>query len=122
MAKKILVIDDDKDVRDTIVYVLENENYEVIASEDAEILKNINTVGPGLVIMDNYLSEWKSDASGQQLTRNLKLNRATKHIPVVLISAASNIDEIAKTGLADAFLKKPFDADSLLKTVKQFVK
>jgi two-component system phosphate regulon response regulator PhoB len=122
MAKKILVIDDDKDVRDTIVYVLENEGYEAIASEDAEILKTINTVDPGLVIMDNYLTEWKSDANGQQLTKNLKLNRATKHIPVVLISAASNIDEIAKTGLADAFLKKPFDADSLVKIVMQFIK
>ena len=122
MSKKILVIDDDKDVRDSIVYVLENEDYEVVASEDSAILKEINIINPGLVIMDNYLSEWKSDANGQQLSRNLKLNRATKHIPVVLISAASNINEIAKTGLADAFLKKPFDADSLLKIVKQFVK
>ena len=122
MTKKILVIDDDKDVRDSIVYVLENEGYEVIASEDSAILKEINTINPGLVIMDNYLSEWKSDANGQQLSRRLKLNRATKHIPVVLISAASNIDEISKTGLANAFLRKPFDAISLLNIVKQFVK
>ena len=39
MAKKILVIEDDKDIRDTIVYVLEEENYEVISSEDAKIPK-----------------------------------------------------------------------------------
>ena len=39
MASKILVIEDDKDVRETIVYVLEEQKYEVISSDDSKILK-----------------------------------------------------------------------------------
>ncbi|HWZ34672.1 MAG TPA: hypothetical protein VNW51_00855, partial [Mucilaginibacter sp.] len=63
MAKKILVIEDDKDIRDSIVYVLEEENYEVISSEDSKILKSINEIMPDVVLLDNWLTEWKSDAN-----------------------------------------------------------
>ena len=122
MAKKILVIDDDKDVRDMVTYVLEEAKYEVAASGEAKILNSINDINPDLVMMDNWLTEWKSDANGQQLSRQLKLNPATSHIPVIIISAMSNIKEIAEAGLADAYLQKPFDVVSLIDMVKKFIK
>lgn len=122
MAQKILIIEDDKDIRDTIVYILEEEKYEVVSSGDSKILKSIHELKPGIILMDNWLTEWKSDANGQQLSKELKSNPATKHIPVIIISAVSNIKEIAEAGLADAYLKKPFDMDDLVKMVKKFIK
>jgi CheY-like chemotaxis protein len=122
MAQKILIIEDDKDIRDTIVYILEEEKYEVVSSGDSKILKSINTLKPDIILMDNWLTEWKSDANGQQLSKELKSNPATKHIPIIIISAVSNIKEIAEAGLADAYLKKPFDMDDLIKMVKRFIK
>src|ERR1700704_2054710 len=120
MAQKILIIEDDKDIRDTIVYILEEEKYEVVSSGDSKILKSINDLKPDIILMDNWLTEWKSDANGQQLSKELKSNPATKHIPIIIISAVSNIKEIAEAGLADAYLKKPFDMDDLVKMVKKF--
>ena len=122
MAKKILVIEDDKDIRDTIAYILEEEKYEVITSGDSKILKHVNEVKPDLILMDNWLTEWKSDANGQQLSKQLKTNPATSHIPVIIISAVSNIKEIAEEGLADSYLKKPFDMQALVTMVKKYVK
>ncbi len=122
MAQKILIIEDDKDIRDTIVYILEEEKYEVVSSGDSKILKSIHELKPGIILMDNWLTEWKSDANGQQLSKELKSNPATKHIPIIIISAVSNIKEIAEAGLADAYLKKPFDMDDLIKMVKKFIK
>jgi CheY-like chemotaxis protein len=122
MAKKILVIEDDKDIRDTIVYILEEENYEVISSGDSKILKNIHNHNPHLILMDNWLTEWKSDATGQQLSKELKTNPQTKHIPIIIISAVSNIKEIAEEGLADSYLKKPFDMNDLTEMVKKLLK
>ncbi|MDB4904190.1 MAG: hypothetical protein JWQ63_3471 [Mucilaginibacter sp.] len=122
MAQKILIIEDDKDIRDTIVYILEEEKYEVVSSGDSKILKSINDLNPDIILMDNWLTEWKSDANGQQLSKELKSNPATKHIPIIIISAVSNIKEIAEAGLADAYLKKPFDMDELVKMVKKFIK
>ena len=122
MAKKILVIEDDKDIRDTIVYILEEEAYEVISSGDSKILKSVTTIAPNLILMDNWLTEWKSDANGQQLSKQLKTTPATSHIPVIIISAVSNIKEIAEEGLADSYLKKPFDVVALVDMLKNFIK
>jgi len=121
MAKKILVIEDDKDIRETIQYALEEGGYDVVASEDSKILKQFEQVAPDMVLLDNWLTEWKSDANGQQISWNLKTNPATKHIPVVIISAVSNIKEIAEAGLADGYLHKPFDLEVLLALVKKHV-
>jgi DNA-binding response OmpR family regulator len=122
MAHKILVIEDDKDIRDTIVYILEEEKYEVVSSGDSKILKSVKEINPNLILMDNWLTEWKSDANGQQLSKALKTNPATNHIPVIIISAVSNIKEIAGEGLADSYLKKPFDMAELVAMVKKFAK
>ncbi len=121
MAKKILVIEDDKDIRDSIQLALEEEGYEVTASEDSKILKSFNKIAPDMVLLDNWLTEWKSDANGQQISRDLKSNPATSHIPVIMISAVSNIKEIAEAGLADGYLHKPFDLEELLALVKKHV-
>jgi len=122
MPKKILVIEDDKHIRDTICYILEEESYEVISSGDSKILKSINTMKPDLILLDNWLTEWKSDATGQQLSKELKSNPSTKHIPIIIISAVSNIKEIAEAGLADSYMRKPFDMAELVDMVKKYIK
>jgi two-component system phosphate regulon response regulator PhoB len=122
LNKKILVIEDDKDRRDTIVYILEEENYEVISSEDSKILNSLDTYKPDLILLDNWLTDWKSDANGQQLSKELKSNPATSHIPVIIISAVSNIKEIAEAGLANGYLRKPFDLAELVEIVKLHLK
>lgn len=122
MAKKILVIEDDKDIRDSIVYVLEEEGYDVVSSENSRILKSINEIAPDMLLLDNWLTEWKSDANGEQLSREIKSNSATRHIPVVIISAVSNIKEIAEAGLADDYLRKPFDLSALTDIVHKHLK
>ena len=120
--KKILVIEDDKDIRDTIVYILEEENYEVISSEDSKILKSLDIYNPDLILLDNWLTDWKSDANGQQLSKDLKSNPDTSHIPVIIISAVSNIKEIAEAGQANGYLRKPFDLAELVEIVKLHLK
>jgi len=122
MAKKILVIEDDKDIRDTIALILKEENYEVVDSGDSKILKHLHHHNPDLILMDNWLTEWKSDANGQQLSKQLKTDPATNHIPIIIISAVSNIKEIAEEGLADAWLMKPFDMADLIAIVKKHIK
>jgi len=121
MAKKVLLIEDDKDIRDTIVYALKGDGFEVVESEDAKALRNLSEIKPDLILLDNWLSDWKSDANGQQLSKEVKTNPATSHIPVIIVSAVSNIKEIAEAGMADGFLKKPFDLTDLFAIVHKFV-
>ena len=121
-AKKILIVEDDRDIRETITYALEQDGYEVISSENSRILKSLDKHAPDLILLDNWLTDWSSDANGQQLSRELKTDPATKHIPVILLSAVSNIAKIAEDGLADGYLKKPFDLDDLSAIVKKHIK
>lgn len=121
MATKILVIEDEKDIRDTITYALEEYKYEVVSSEDAGILKSLDKIKPDLIMLDNWLTEWTSDANGQQISRDLKNDPKTAHIPIILISAMSNVKELATAGQADAYLQKPFDLADLVEIVNRFV-
>jgi two-component system phosphate regulon response regulator PhoB len=122
MGKKIMVIEDDTDIRETIVYALEDAHYEVVSSEDARILKLIHHHKPDLILLDNWLSDWKSDANGEQLSKQLKSNPSTSHIPVIIVSAVSNIKDVAEAGLADDFLRKPFDLKELTDMVEKYTK
>lgn len=122
MAKKVLVIEDDKDIRDTVVYVLEEEGYEVIHSDNSRILGTLTTLQPDLILLDNWLTDWTSDANGAQLSKKIKDDPATTDIPVVIISAVSNIKEVAKAGNADGYLAKPFDLTSLSELVKKHIR
>ena len=121
MAKKILVIEDDRDIRETIAYALEENKFEVVSSEDAKILRSLGTIKPDLILLDNWLTDWKSDANGQQLSKEIKSNPKTSHIPVIIVSAVSNIVEIAEAGLADGYLRKPFDLADLIAVVNKFL-
>ncbi|WP_295771394.1 response regulator [uncultured Mucilaginibacter sp.] len=121
MAKKVLLIEDDKDIRDTIVYALKEHDYEVVDSEDAKILKNVAEINPDLILLDNWLTDWKSDANGQQLSKELKSHPVTSHIPIVIVSAVSNIKEVAEAGMADGYLKKPFELSDLFAIVEKHI-
>jgi two-component system phosphate regulon response regulator PhoB len=122
MAKKtILVIEDDKDIRDTVTYALKQEGYNVISSENSKILLSLEQYNPDLILMDNWLTEWKSDANGQQLSKQLKSDPKTSHIPIIILSAVSNIKEIAEAGMSDGYLKKPFELEELFDLVKKHI-
>jgi two-component system phosphate regulon response regulator PhoB len=120
MGKKIMVIEDDTDIRETMVYALEEAGYEVIASEDARVLKHLNNHKPDLILLDNWLSDWKSDANGEQISKQLKTDPQTSHIPIIIVSAVSNVKEVAEAGLADNYLRKPFDLKDLIQMVERY--
>ena len=117
MAKKILVIEDDKDIRDAITLMLQNSGYDVTSSEGAKILKSLPEINPDLILLDNWLTEWRSDANGQEISKQLKTDPATQHIKIIIFSAVNNVKQIAEAGLADGYIQKPFDIDHLLKVV-----
>ena len=104
-----------------ISYALEEHDYEVVSSEDARILQSINSINPDLILLDNWLTEWSSDANGQQLSKQLKADPQTSHIPIIIVSAMNNIQEIAEAGNANAYLKKPFNLTELLTAIKPYV-
>lgn len=114
--RRILAVDDDKDILDVLKYILEDSGYEVITLSDGHYLfDKINTAHPDLILIDIMLG----NMDGRELCKDIKTRLETHEIPVVLISASHNVgSSLNQAGAPDAFLAKPFDIDDLLNIVK----
>lgn len=115
--RKILAVDDDKDILDVLQLVLEDSGYEVATLSDAQLLfDKLKEVKPDLVLMDIMLGT----ADGRQLCRNIKLDNELHKIPVIMISASHNVYDVLKQDCApDDFIAKPFDINVLLNKIQR---
>ena len=106
----ILIVDDEKDIRELVSDILIDEGYSTdLAANSEETFKSIKKSKPQLIILDIWLKESKLD--GIDILKHVKLSNPD--IPIVIISGHGNI-EIAvaaiKQGAYD-FIEKPFNID-----------
>lgn len=115
-AETIMVIDDDRDLRETIVEILEDNNFLVIGCESAEVaLQKIRDEVPHLIIVDNMMP-----GMGGMAFLPLVKNDYPR-IKIIMITAFSTVDNAVgamKSG-ADDYLAKPFKRDELLVAVRR---
>ncbi|PST82397.1 response regulator [Pedobacter yulinensis] len=118
--KRILVIDDDEDVLETIELVLEIGNYEVSTLLSAEqIFERIEEFGPELIILDVVLGKM----DGRVICEQLKMDEDTKDIPILMMSGLRDYQYVMNEEHApNDFLPKPFDINVLLKKIKTLLK
>src|SRR5690606_4394049 len=116
MKKQILYAEDDGDMLEVVAEFMQFEDYQVITDSGKSIDKKLKQHAIGLILFDENLNwGWGSD-----LCRKLKSDEKTALIPIVLISAIRNIDEIAQQCGADAYIRKPFDIYDVIDVVNQY--
>ncbi|WP_244228140.1 response regulator [Mucilaginibacter kameinonensis] len=117
--RRILAVDDDKDILEIIKYILEDSGYEVdTLTEGKSLFDRIKQHEPDLILLDIMLG----NVDGRELCKTLKSQQETKNIPVILISASHNPGSPGQTGSPDDFIAKPFDIDVLLNSVSRQLK
>ncbi|MDG1127912.1 sigma-54 dependent transcriptional regulator [Seohaeicola saemankumensis] len=114
----ILIVDDERDIRELISDILEDEGFDTrLAGNSDEAMAAINTEPPALMILDIWLKDSRMD--GIDILKTVK--RDNPDVPVVIISGHGNI-EIAvaaiKQGAYD-FIEKPFNIDQLLVVIRR---
>lgn len=118
MARDILVVDDEADIRDLIAGILTDEGYETRTAGDSDAaLEEIRLRRPNLVVLDIWLQGSRLD--GLELLNELKQDNPD--LPVVIISGHGNIETAVsaiKRGAYD-FVEKPFKTDRLLLAVER---
>ncbi len=119
MAKRILVIEDDPDILEILSLILSDEGYQVIPSINGAEAENLGEDLPDLVLLDLRLSG--SMKTGAEICAQLKAQIHTRKVPVILVSAETNVMEVAISCGADAFIKKPFNIDDLSDQVKTYL-
>ncbi len=117
MPKRILVVDDDRDIRLTVQKCLEVEGYEVItASNGRYAVERATFEQPDLVLMDVTMPQM----DGLEALRILKGDEKTASIPIVLLTAKDSYADMTagwETG-TDLYLTKPFLPSELVTFVK----
>ncbi|MEI8350186.1 MAG: response regulator [Candidatus Omnitrophota bacterium] len=121
MKKRILIIDDEKDLVETVTFRLEANGYEVISAHDGFVgLDKARKEKPDLIILDLMLPK----IDGYKVCRMLKFDEKYKHIPIIMFTARAQESDKKmgeETG-ANAYVTKPFDPQALLTKIKELVK
>lgn len=116
--KTVMLFDDDAQILDVCTMVLEFSGYDVITSATVEnIVEQVMVVRPDVILMDN----WIPDIGGVRATQLIKQDENIRHIPVIYISANSDIEDLAREAGADLYLAKPFDLEQLERAVQDSI-
>ena len=121
MNNKILIVEDEKDIRDLIIYSLEGKGYQTISTDDGEkAIKILKENKPDLVILDWMLPS----VSGLEICRSIRRDINTKNIPIIMLTAKIT-EEDKVLGLdsgADDYITKPFSTAELNSRVKAILR
>jgi two-component system alkaline phosphatase synthesis response regulator PhoP len=117
---KILVVDDEVDLVETLRFPLEMEGFNVLVSYNGEdALNKARKENPDLILLDLMLPK----LDGYKVCRLLKFDERYKHIPILMLTAKTQQkDKLMgqETG-ADEYITKPFEIDELMKKIKEYL-
>ncbi len=115
----ILIVDDDEPIYSYLQKKIAKQGYTVYVANDGEkALKQVFAVIPDIILLDVKLPK----INGIEICKRLKNDSRTKAIPIIMLSAKAQSDEIQE-GLAagaDRYLCKPIGFPDILKEIKQF--
>lgn len=115
---KILIIDDDPDVRTLMKHLLQKEGHEIVTvSREKEVFEAISTFSPSLIILDVLLS----GADGRKICKEIKADPTMGSIPVIMFSAHPGASEKISEYGADDFISKPINQEILISKLSRFL-
>jgi DNA-binding response OmpR family regulator len=111
---KILVVDDDVDILSVVEMLLTMRGFEVEVSQRGDhTITKIQSFKPDLILLDVLISGY----DGRNICRQVKADKETNNIPVIMFSAHPGAAATISDYGADDFIAKPFDVNNLLKKV-----
>lgn len=117
---RVLIVDDERDIVESIKFNLELENVEFLEAYDGEeALAKAKKECPDLIILDIMLPKM----NGYKVSRLLKFDEKYKDIPIIMLTARTQDSDLKigeDTG-ADEYVTKPFEMDKLIALIKQYL-
>ncbi len=119
--KKVLIVDDEQDIVESLKFVLEAEEYECYTAFNGEDgLKTAKEIIPDLIILDIMMPKM----NGYKISRLLKFDSKYKDIPIIMLTARSQEEDklIGEETGANEYITKPFDLDFVVEKVNEYLK
>ena len=118
--KRILIADDNENIRDALTYLLEDEGYELLLAKDgADTLRKVRERKPDILFLDIMMPE----INGYDVCRTIKNDPVLKSIYVIMLTAKGQVaeQERGKEVGADEYIVKPFSPMEILARVKHLL-
>ncbi|MXV52574.1 response regulator [Pedobacter sp. HMF7647] len=115
-AKKIMIIEDDKDILEILEHILSGQDYQVFAFSTGQQIDKIREITPDLILCDN----WLPGTRGTELCKQLKASDLA-NIPFILISTSMSLTEEAIDCGADSYIQKPFNIKEVISIVATYL-
>jgi len=116
MEKHVLVVEDDNDILEMVEYLLSSNGLRVHgAGSVKQFWERLSRHTPDVILLDIMLP----DGNGLELCMQLKASDATKHIPIVLMSANFSQKELEGKPCGHEFISKPFNIHDLIGKVQK---
>ncbi len=119
--KKILIADDNENIREALTYLLEDEGYSLsIAKDGAETLIKVREERPDILFLDIMMPE----VNGYDVCRIIKNDPGLKNIYVIMLTAKGQVaeQERGRAVGADEYIVKPFSPMEILSKIKDILK
>lgn len=119
MSKKVLVVDDEEDIRDLVKFCLKKQGYSVVLADNGTSAMDVfRSESPDLIITDINMP---GGDDGWEFIRKLGLEEKEELPPIVVMTGYSN-NEFKKSDAIDLFLQKPFSMDEFIDAVEGVMK
>jgi len=118
--KKILIVDDEQDIVESLRFVLENCDYTCYCAYNGEDgLKLAREIMPDLMILDVMMPR----INGYKISRLLKFDKKYRDIPILMVTARTQEEDklIGEETGANEYITKPFDLDEVVATVQKYL-
>ena len=118
--KKILIVDDEQDIVESLRFVLEASDYTCYCAYDGESgLKLAKEIVPDLMILDVMMPK----INGYKISRLLKYDNKYKDIPILMVTARSQLEDkmIGEETGVNEYITKPFELDAIVKKVEEYL-
>ena len=113
MIKKVLIIENDHDIRSIVEFILEEEGFNTLSIPEPDTLVEILQFSPHIILVDEFINS----RPGHRLCLRIKHDDLLKHIPVIVLSTANDIELIATECKANDYIRKPFDVHDMVEKV-----
>lgn len=119
--KKILIVDDEQDIVESLKFVLESANFTCYCAYNGEDgLRLAKELVPDLIILDVMMPKM----NGYKICRLLKYDAKYKNIPILMVTARSQEEDklIGEETGANEYITKPFDLDEVVRIAEKYLK